>query len=141
MRGLIFSGAFIFLIIQISLQTDQEIFDINFLNLIIKNNENLYECEEEFNNEETELIFGNEGEIELMGNGLVIVENPDDCIPVLVENYQEMQTGTGETTSEGGAATIVVLSCQSTRRCTSTFLQRIGFDCMCKEEITCTHLT
>ncbi len=123
--------------IQISLQTDQEVLDIKFLNLIITNNE----CEEELNNEETEFIFGHEGEIELMGNGSVIAENPDDCIPVLVESYQEIQEGAPEIKGEGGTATIVVLSCQSTRRCTSTFIARIGFDCMCKEEITCTHLT
>ncbi len=104
----------------------------NIEELFIINNENLYESEEEFNNEETE-------------SSSIIVANPDDCIPVSVENYQEFPEEESEMMLEemngtGGFVLAIFYDCQVIKRCESTFIARIGFNCMCKEEITCIHL-
>ncbi len=156
MRSLINSSILIFLLLQISLQTDDGTLyiDSDFKNLVHSSavdgspeiaedieaflttkNENLDESDEELNNEENEFIFGDEGEI---------VASADDCPPVLVENYQKNQPKNVCEVINGVkvcAVTIVVLNCQSTRRCESTFVPRIGFNCVCKEEITCTPQT
>ena len=156
MRFLNYSSFLIFLLLQISLQIDDDALyiDSDFKNFVhgsavdgsleiaknietflITKIENPDESEEELNNEETELLFSEEGEI---------VASADDCIPVTVEKYQKNQPKKECEVINGVkvcAVTIVVLDCQSTRRCASTFVPRIGFNCVCKEEITCTPMT
>jgi len=165
-------------VLQIAAQIDHEILDIdldfvNFKNgdfsseidekdfsfdnierFLIANNES----EGEFNNEEGEILIGGEEGIEennggvVVGNGSVIVTNADDCIPVVIRNYQEYQEEVPEENEfaceviDGlqvcvGGASIVILNCQSIKRCSSVLVPRVGFNCMCKEEVMCVQLT
>jgi len=147
--------------LQLSLQIDDEILEIdlayldlndgpdadgeNYVSLsniekfYIPLNGISYESTEKLNNQETELVFSGEGEIE---SSTSIVANAEDCFPVVVENYEEFQEETPEMMFEemdGNEANFTVMfwNCQSIKRCSSVFIPRIGFNCMCKEEVTC----
>lgn len=161
MRSLIGSSVLIFLMLQLSLQFDDEILeiDLDYLDLndgpdadgetdfSISNIEKFItpfygvvsESTEKLNNQETEFTFSGEGEIE---SSTSIVANADDCVPVVVENYEEFQEETPEMMLEemgGNEANFTVMfwNCQSIKRCSSVFIPRIGFNCMCKEEVSC----
>ncbi len=137
------SSILIFFILQVSPQIEDGILYIDdFETFFVTNTENF--SEENFNNQETEFTFDDEEEEEegTFVSSSSIVANSNDCLAVVVEYYEEFleEEEISEMMFEEyteALATVAVLDCQSIRRCQSYFIPRIGWNCLCKEEISC----